>query len=132
MIANKVILEGINLPIDSIFILSGRNLQGKELTNLIGRVNRLDQVFGISNNLKKLMPPVHFVNSDEYNRANGKLENKMRLLRNSTFADNVKNPLLNNFDTEQTKKSKDIQALCETIISNEETFFPNRQIPFKY
>ena len=53
LIANKVILEGINLPIDSIFILSGRNLQGKELTNLIGRVNRLDQVFGISNNLKE-------------------------------------------------------------------------------
>lgn len=131
LIANKVILEGINLPIDSIFILSGRNLQGKELTNLIGRVNRLDQVFGISNNLKKLMPPVHFVNSDEYNRANGKLENKMRLLRNSTFADNVKNPLLNNFDTEQTKKSKDIQALCETIISNEETFFSEQTNPIQ-
>jgi len=36
LIANKVILEGINLPIDSLFILNGTNLHGKELTNLIG------------------------------------------------------------------------------------------------
>lgn len=129
LIANTVILEGINLPIDSIFILSGRNLNGKDLTNLIGRVNRLDQVFGSSNNLKKLLPPVHFVNSDEYNRTNGNLENKMRLLKNSTFADNVKNPLLINFDAEQTKKNENIKKLCEAIISNEDAFFSEQTDP---
>lgn len=42
LVANKVVLEGMNFPIDSLFILNGTNLKGKELTNLIGRVNRLD------------------------------------------------------------------------------------------
>ena len=40
LVANKVVLEGMNFPIDSLFILNGTNLKGKELTNLIGRVNR--------------------------------------------------------------------------------------------
>ena len=131
LVANRVILEGINLPIDSIFILNGHNLQGKELTNLIGRVNRLDQVFGSSNNLSKLMPQVHFVNSDEYNRAKGKLENKMRLLRHSTFVDNVKNPLLENFDKEQIEEDENAKVICEAIVENEEMFFATQTDPIQ-
>jgi len=125
LIANKVILEGINLPIDSLFILNGTNLHGKELTNLIGRVNRLDQVFGATNNLAKLLPMVHFVNSEEYNRRNSKLENKIKLLKNSVFADNVKNPLLAEFDPEQLDddENQSIRKKCEEIIANEKTFF---------
>ncbi len=123
LVANKVILEGINLPIDSIFILNGHNLNGKELTNLIGRVNRLNQVFSHTNDLSKLMPKVHFVNSDEYNRANGKLENKIRLLRNSKFPDKVKNPLLEHFSHEEVEKSQSVKATCEAIINDENSFF---------
>ena len=44
------------------------------------------------------MPPVHFVNSDEFNRVNGKLENKIRLLKSTKFSDNIKNPILEKFD----------------------------------
>lgn len=124
LIANKVVLEGINLPIDSIFILNGRNLHGKELTNLIGRVNRLDQVFGAKNNLSKLLPMVHFVNSDEYNQRNGKLENKIRLLKNSSFIDNVKNPLLESFDPDQVdNENQSVKEKCEKIVADEEAFF---------
>lgn len=121
IIANKVILEGINLPVDSIFILNGNKLDGKGLTNLIGRVNRLDQVFGAGNNLHKLMPEVHFVNSDEYNRVHGKLENKIKLLKNSIFSDDIKNPLLEKFDPSQY--SPNIRKKCEAIIADEKSFF---------
>jgi hypothetical protein len=124
LIANKVILEGINLPIDSLFIFNGTNLHGKELTNLIGRVNRLDQVFGATNDLTKLLPMVHFVNSEEYNRLHSKLENKIRLLKNSVFEDNVKNPLLAEFDFEQlSDESQSVRKKCEDIIADENTFF---------
>lgn len=124
LVANKVVLEGMNFPIDSLFILNGTNLKGKELTNLIGRVNRLDQVFGTKNNLHKLMPSVHFVNSDTYNRKDGKLENKMRLLKQSTFEDAVKNPLLESFDINK-ETSELVKEKCRAIIKDEENYFSN-------
>lgn len=122
LVANKVVLEGMNFPIDSLFILNGTNLKGKELTNLIGRVNRLDQVFGKQNNLQKLMPPIHFVNSDEYNRKDGKFENRIRLLKQSIFEDNVKNPLLKNFDISK-EPSDVVKEKCKLIIKDEESYF---------
>ena len=122
IIANKVILEGINLPISSLFILNGTNLYGKDLTNLIGRVNRLNLVFSQTPKLGLLMPQVHFVNSEEYNRKKGNFENKIRLLRSSAFADIVKNPTLENFDLEN-KENKDNANKCKEIVENEEIFF---------
>ncbi|AZD28867.1 DEAD/DEAH box helicase [Pseudomonas chlororaphis] len=108
MIANSVILEGVNLPIDNLFILNTHKLDGKSLTNLIGRVNRLNDVFDDSrNSLDKLLPPIHFVNSDEFNRKGGKMENKIRLLKNGAFKDIIKNPLLLNFDPDQIIKELD-------------------------
>lgn len=122
IIANKVILEGINLPISSLFVLNGTNLYGKDLTNLIGRVNRLNLVFSKPPNLELLMPQVHFVNSEEYNRRRGNFENKIRLLRSSVFADNVKNPTLENFDIEN-KENKNNADKCKEIVENESIFF---------
>lgn len=122
LVANKVILEGINLPIDSLFILSGNNLPEKDLINLIGRVNRLDYIFTTPARLSKLMTPVHFVNSDEYNRKDGKLRNKMRLLCKTAYTDKVRNPVLKNFavDAAQEDASK-----CQEILAAEQAFFEN-------
>lgn len=117
-----MILEGINLPISSLFVLNGNNLYGKDLTNLIGRVNRLNLVFSQPPKLGLLMPQVHFVNSEEYNRKKGNFENKVRLLRSSVFADNVKNPTLENFDLEN-KENKDNADKCKEIVENESIFF---------
>lgn len=131
IIANKVILEGINLPISSLFILNGTNLYGKDLTNLIGRVNRLDQVFTQPPRLDLLMPKVHFVNSDEYNRKNGNFENKIRLLRSSVFEDKVKNPILDNFNWDNAAKNNDNDEKCKEIIKNEELFFSDSNDPIQ-
>ena len=84
MVANSVILEGVNLPIDNLFILNTYDLDGKSLTNLIGRVNRLNEVFDDRNKtLAKLLPPIHFVNSEQFNRKGGKMENKILQLGKS-------------------------------------------------
>lgn len=113
MVANSVILEGVNLPIDSLFILNTHKLDGRSLTNLIGRVNRLNQVFDDTRkSLDKLLPPVHFVNSDEFNRKGGKMENQIKLLKNNTFKDEINNPLLLNFDP--TSFNKKLEKLRES------------------
>lgn len=109
MVANSVILEGVNLPIDNLYILNTYDLDGKSLTNLIGRVNRLNEVFDDSRkSLERLLPPIHFVNSDEFNRKGGKMENKIRLLKNGTFKDKIENPLLLNFDLDRITKDLEI------------------------
>lgn len=49
LVANSVILAGMNLPIDNLFYISGySNL--RDLYNLIGRVNRINEIFS-----KKIM-----------------------------------------------------------------------------
>jgi hypothetical protein len=124
LIANTVILEGIDLPIDSLFILNTTNLGNKELTNLIGRVNRLGQIFKSGeNNLKKLLPSVHFVNSTEYNRLNGNMEAKIRLLKSSGFSDKIQNPLLAEFDSSKINEGKKHLLEYEKIRETETEFF---------
>lgn len=101
IVANSVILEGMNLPIDTLFIFNTRLLYGKELMNLIGRVNRLNTIFGqAGNQLKRLLPKVHFINNEEHNRLGSKMENKIALLRSRVFDDEIKNPTLEAYDIE--------------------------------
>lgn len=123
VIANKVILEGVNLPIDTLFILNGNKLNKKDLLNLIGRVNRLGQIFTKDPNLTKLIPAIHFVNSDEYNRTNGNLRTTIKQLRTSFFEDSVENPLLINFNIKKTKNKDNNIELCNKIKKEEEEIF---------
>ncbi|WP_443738831.1 DEAD/DEAH box helicase [Treponema sp.] len=126
LVANTVILEGINLPIFRLFILSSMNLDKKALINLLGRVNRLNFVFSNKNNLAKLLPQIFFVENDEYNRKNWKLESKMKLLTSSIFDDEVKNPTLANYTGPICSNAK--ERIKQTFEDNktkklEETFF---------
>lgn len=101
IIANKVILEGINLPIDNLYILNLHYLQGKDITNLIGRVNRLNEIFLNKNNtLHKLLPQIHFVNS----KFGKKMTTKIELLRSGIFKDKVNNPILDAFSFDDLNK----------------------------
>ncbi|WP_294962308.1 DEAD/DEAH box helicase family protein [uncultured Flavobacterium sp.] len=107
IIANSVILEGMNLPIDNLYILNTYSLGGKELTNLIGRVNRLNTIFSQSkNDLSKLLPTVHFINSELFNRKDGKMAAKIGLLRSRIFKDVIHNPTLDTFDLNKLTKSE--------------------------
>jgi hypothetical protein len=110
LVANSVILEGMNFPIDNLYILNTYKLNGKQLTNLIGRVNRLNTIFGEdapAGAIHKLLPPVHFVNSDTYNRADGKMKNKIELLRSRIFKDVIRNCTLQNYNISSLSLDKD-------------------------
>lgn len=120
IVANTVILEGVNLPIDTLFILDGNGLNKTDLINLIGRVNRLNEIFGEETRLEKLQPTVHFVNSDEFNRRNGNFANKIRELKKSEFIDDLKNPLLQNFKMPTESKARE-NAI--NILRDDEAFF---------
>ena len=133
VVANSVILEGMNLPIDTLFIFNTRSLYGKELMNLIGRVNRLNTIFGHDENrLSRLLPKVHFINNEEHYRVRSKMENKITLLRSRVFDDLVKNPTLEAFDIETlsipaaskeryVEKVVSIQENEEFLVSTPET-----------
>lgn len=105
IIANSVILEGINFPIETLFITSTYGLNVKDLNNLIGRVNRLNYVFQSS--LSKLVSLIHFVDSIEFTDKRSDMSNKLSLLREHTFKDENKNPLLDNYNVEELKLSKE-------------------------
>lgn len=105
IIANSVILEGINFPIDTLFITSTYGLNVKDLNNLIGRVNRLNYVFERS--LSKLVSLIHFVDSVEFTDSRSDMSNKLSLLREHTFKDENKNPLLDNYNIEELKLAKE-------------------------
>lgn len=87
--ANSVLLEGINLPITSLFILDARGLKTNKLVNLSGRVNRLNSIFGTHANIKKLLPPIHFVSNDDFSAS---MKTYIERLRTNDIVDNIENP----------------------------------------
>lgn len=123
VIANSVILEGINLPIDTLFILNTYGLNGKELTNLIGRVNRLNEIFKEGNNLGKLLPQIHFVNNKFENKDNSNMFSKILQLRNRMFDDKIENPTLENFNIEKEKEIDKINIV--KLIEDEDFLITN-------
>jgi superfamily II DNA or RNA helicase len=123
IIANSVILEGMNLPIDCLFIFNTTGLKGKELINLIGRVNRLNQIFNTEENLQKLIAPIHFINTEYYNRKNSNMENKIKELRSRSFKDEVENPILAEFDFDKQQKKTDPDYILKVKIIQENEDF---------
>lgn len=119
IIANSVILEWINLPIDNLFILYTHWLHWKSLINLIGRVNRLNDVFDDSEGkLIKLLPKIHFIHS-EFEHSSCKQFNKIKLLRDKSFEDKIKNPTLEEFDILSVSNPNERKKM-EAIQKNEE------------
>lgn len=114
LVANMVILEGINLPIDRLFINSSFQQDVKKIINLIGRVNRLNYIFlEGSFDIKKLLPKISF------------LKNKWKgveALRAGSSKDKVINPTLNEYiepkDYKKLEKNRLIKE-NENFILNE-------------
>lgn len=119
LVSNSVILAGMNLPIDNLFYISGTS-NTNDLYNLIGRVNRLSQIFGETGNLKKLIVPVHFIDIIDFpqNRS-GVMENKIMSLR-SKLSDNIQNPLLKNstIREENSEISKQIISIENNLLKD--------------
>ena len=146
VVANGVILEGVNLPIKSLFILNTHSLKEKELTNLVGRVNRLNEIFDKNtNNLTMLIPQIHFVSNKNFN-SNENMRNKIDRLRSNIFEDYIENPILLSYNIDKVKinynkdkgetkasKKEELRIKNETIknferIALNETNTPEEQI----
>lgn len=119
LIANSVILAGMNMPIDALFFISGFSTTN-ELINLVGRVNRLNEIFSNDGELNKILVPVHFVEIDSYpQNRNGQLKKIVESLR-SNIKDSVKNPLLENSEVNESnlENSEKILALESNIVND--------------
>lgn len=123
LIANTVILEGMNLPIETLFIMNTYKLDEKQLTNLIGRVNRLNYIFSADKlDVGKLLPPIHFVDSNEWNSKTSNIENTVHKLA-SISKDEIENPLLPEFSATTDKKKeaeKKAKQMQESLLSEKE------------
>lgn len=119
LVANNVILEGINLPIDNLYILNTHNFSPNQLINLIGRVNRLNMIFDSNNDdYSLLLPNIHFINTVKYGRENSNMSKKIRKLRTGKLQDSISNPLLLGFDIKK-EKELDKKEKVERIIAEE-------------
>ena len=124
LIANHVILEGINLPVDNLYIMTVNSLNTKQIVNLIGRVNRLNDVFTPdTNNLDKLLPQIHFINTEEYNRKDSNMSNTIEKLRSFDLDDRVENPILVEYNENKLKISDDKKEKNRGIIEKESKLF---------
>ena len=124
LIANHVILEGMNLPIDNLYIMTVNSLDTKQIINLIGRVNRLNDVFtNDKNNLNKLLPTIHFINTEEYNRKDSNMSNAIEKLRSFALDDLVENPILVEYKEDNLKLTEQRKERHREIIEREEKLY---------
>lgn len=110
LIGNSVILEGVNLPLSSLYILDPYSLTFNKTINLIGRINRLSEIFGSNGKIERLLPQIHFIKS-HYCSSRINIKNYLEKLRDTRVIDEINNPLLNNYsvdekDDEQTERIK--------------------------
>ena len=131
LVANVVIMEGINLPIDTLFICNVWNMTSSALQNLIGRVNRLNTIFDKeTGSLTKLIPEIHFVDVPNYTVKNRKLENIIIKIYEDS-RDEVRNPLLSNCSLEDLKvrKKERLEKLNEQILYQEKLYHSDPEDP---
>lgn len=116
LISNSSILEGMNLSLDTMFILDAFRLKQNDLINLCGRVNRLSDIFS-SNDLSRLFCNIYFVDSGN---KNVNFKNKISLLR-SDIKDELKNPLLikTKLDNDGAKIAKQEKEFIDNYLSND-------------
>ncbi len=137
LIANTVILEGMNLPIETLFIMNTYKLDEKQLINLIGRVNRLNYVFSEDKlDVGKLLPPVHFIDSNEWNSRTSNIENTVQKLA-SVSKDKIDNPLLPDYSATTYKKQeaeKKAKQMQDSLLSEEKNDEINqlKKVFYKY
>ena len=116
--ANSVLLEGVNLPVSSLFILDAHGLTTNKLVNLCGRVNRLNSIFGVSGDIFKLFPPIHFVSNKAFT---GNMQTYVERLRTNRITDSLDNPFLENYDMKSVPNEK--KETVEKLFSEEELYF---------
>lgn len=105
LVANNVLLEGVNLPLNKMFVMNTYSMTRKKMLNLFGRVNRLNLIFGEEDFIiERLQPEIVFIDSDY---EGFEMKNKIDLLRDSTF-----NDIIDNVNMQNAKVDNDYEEKC--------------------
>lgn len=122
----STLLEGVNMPFDKLFILDlkkGRgNLTYNHLKNLIGRINRYNNIFDLKNNdLNGLISNIFFIKeiSKDSNYCEFIKDNIKVNCHSKKRQDIVKNSLLKNSTEELNQSEKDIIENLKELNQNE-------------
>lgn len=116
VITSSTLLEGVNLPVEKMFLLDNKkgrsNLSPSQFKNLIGRVCRFSEVFSREEgSLQKLEPQIYLVGSDYFSR-NANLENFIRVSMkvDKQVKDEPVNVLLKNVKITEANTNKKDEA----------------------
>lgn len=124
IITTSTLLEGVNIPADTLFMLDNKkglsNLSHAQFKNLVGRVSRFGDIFDRENgSLFKLEPSIYLIKSD-YMQSNANiinfLETTVRVDRD--YKDKLENVLLKK--TEITEDNSDDLYNAIQFIENQE------------
>ncbi|WP_433897906.1 hypothetical protein [Pseudomonas sp. PSE1(2024)] len=114
LVSSSTLLEGVNLPIERLFILDQRkgrsNLDASQFKNLVGRVNRFSEVFSQKGRdaLSRLESHVYLVGTDKYSSKRADLQGfykKTVKVTNKVF-DKVSNTLLLSTEINELNKAE--------------------------
>ncbi|EIA5651137.1 DEAD/DEAH box helicase [Escherichia coli] len=106
LITNSTLLEGVNLPVERLFILENKkgrkSLNHSQFNNLVGRINRFGDIF-IDNKpieMGKLLPQIFIVGTDLYS---GKKPNFVDFIKKVSKVDSKRNDQVNNVLLKETE-----------------------------
>lgn len=119
LIANSTLLEGINIPATKMFILDPSRGNGylspSSFRNLVGRVCRFGEIFNENTgSLNYLLPEIHIIKGkycrNNFNAINFVKRCKISVENYNNINDEIKNPLLTDYngDNDKTKKAEEI------------------------
>lgn len=112
IVTNSTLLEGVNIPAETLFILDTRkgrsNLSTPQFRNLVGRVNRFSEIFDSENGAPQLLlPSIYLVNcAQSHVKANYEkyLEKVAKI--DGKIDDVILNPLLSGADDNDGNREK--------------------------
>ncbi|GIP30938.1 DEAD/DEAH box helicase [Paenibacillus sp. J2TS4] len=116
VITSSTLLEGVNLPVEKMFLLDNKKgrriLSPSQFKNLIGRVNRFSEVFSPTDGgLEKLEPKIYLVGSNYFSK-NANIENFIRdsMKVDKEVKDEPVNVLLKNVSISEANAAKKDEA----------------------
>ncbi|HHQ6552130.1 TPA: DEAD/DEAH box helicase [Serratia fonticola] len=130
LVTNSTLLEGVNLPVERLFILENKkgrsSLNHSQFNNLAGRINRFGDIFNGDKpiQIKKLLPAIFIIGSDQYSGKKANLADFIKKVSkvDSKRHDQVNNVLLNEttineYNIEEFNKSiDDLENLEQGIV----------------
>lgn len=123
LVCNSTLLEGVNLPIERLFIFDytkGRNnLTSSQFKNLVGRVNRFSEVFSseVGSALKKLESSIYLIGVDNFTNNRANLQGFYNKVANVMQADQdiVENVLLEAKEISDKKTSEKLKDAVDRL-----------------